>query len=225
MLKTADGFAQSYNAQAAVEIGNRLVGTHAVSDAPNDKQQLAPTLGGVSPVVESIGAVLIDSGFYSEAAIAAAESLGRRGAEGQSHDGTPAPKIYAATGRQPRGKLRASGRTGAPSRNSRRATIRPPPARTRAPKPSWPTGSPPRRGGNFTRSAHKPSSPCSGSSLRPIRRRPRHPQAQGLAAKRRWGSGACACADWPKVRAEWTLVTLAYNRKRLFHTGADLAAA
>lgn len=28
-----------------------------------------------------------------------------------------------------------------------------------------------------------------------------------------------------KVRTEWTLVTLAYNLKRLFHTGADLAAA
>ena len=29
----------------------------------------------------------------------------------------------------------------------------------------------------------------------------------------------------PKVRTEWTLVTLAYNLKRLFHLGADLAAA
>jgi hypothetical protein len=28
-----------------------------------------------------------------------------------------------------------------------------------------------------------------------------------------------------KVRTEWTLVTLAYNFKRLFHTGADMAAA
>ena len=28
-----------------------------------------------------------------------------------------------------------------------------------------------------------------------------------------------------KVRTEWTLVTLAYNLKRLFHAGADLAAA
>jgi hypothetical protein len=28
-----------------------------------------------------------------------------------------------------------------------------------------------------------------------------------------------------KVRTEWTLVTLAYNHKRLFHTGAGMAAA
>ena len=28
-----------------------------------------------------------------------------------------------------------------------------------------------------------------------------------------------------KVRIEWTLMTLAYNLKRLFHMGADLAAA
>jgi hypothetical protein len=43
-----------------------------VSGAPNDQQPLAPALGALSPVVESVGAVLIDSGFYSEAAVAAA---------------------------------------------------------------------------------------------------------------------------------------------------------
>jgi hypothetical protein len=43
-----------------VEIQSRLVVSTAVSDAPNDKEQLVPTLGCVSPVVQSIGAVLID---------------------------------------------------------------------------------------------------------------------------------------------------------------------
>lgn len=60
MMKTADGFAQTYNAQAAVEIQSRLVVSAAVSDAPNDKEQLVPTLGCVSPVLESIGAVLVE---------------------------------------------------------------------------------------------------------------------------------------------------------------------
>ena len=156
VMKTTDGFQQTYNAQAAVEIESRLVVSTAVTDAPNDKEQLVPTLGGVSPVVESIGAVLIDSGFYSEAAIAAAE---------QSRDGTPAPKIYAATGRQPHGRTVA------------------PPARTPAPKQTGRTGWRPRPGGNFTRSATKPLSPCSESS------------------KRRWASVASACADWPKCAA------------------------
>lgn len=40
---------------------------------PNDQAQLAPTLGALSPVLESVGAVLIDNEFYSEAAAAAAE--------------------------------------------------------------------------------------------------------------------------------------------------------
>jgi transposase len=95
VMKTADGFAQTCNAQAAVEIESRLVVSAAVSDAPNDKEPLVPTLGCVSPVLKSLGAVLIDSGFYSEAAVAAAEP---------SREGTPAPKICAATGRQPHGR-------------------------------------------------------------------------------------------------------------------------
>jgi hypothetical protein len=86
-MKTTDGFQQTYNAQAAVEIQSRLVVSTAVSDAPNDKEQLVPTLDCVSPVVESIGAVLIDSGFYSEAAVAAAE---------QSREGAPPPVVYAS---------------------------------------------------------------------------------------------------------------------------------
>ena len=102
-MKTADGFQQTYNAQAAVEIGSRLIPSaslragfrEAVTDAPNDKEQLLPTLAATSPEVESVGAVLIDSGFYSAAAVVAAE---------QSHGGKPAPKIFAATGRQPHGR-------------------------------------------------------------------------------------------------------------------------
>ena len=98
VMKTADGFQQTYNAQAAVEIESRRVISAAVTAAPNDKEPLVPTLGCVSPVGQSLGAVLIDSGFYSAAAVAAAE---------QSHDGTPAPKIYAATGRPPHGRTGA----------------------------------------------------------------------------------------------------------------------
>ena len=67
----------------------------AVTDAPNDKEQLEPTLAATSPVIESIAAVLVDSGFYSAAAVAAIE----RGSEGR-----PGPLVYAATGRQPHGR-------------------------------------------------------------------------------------------------------------------------
>ena len=189
MMKTADGFAQSYNAQAAVEIGSRLVVTHAVTDAPNDKQQLAPTLGCVSPVVKSIGAVLIDSGFYSEAAIAAAE---------QNHDGTPAPTIYAATGRQPHGRtvaqLEARDDPPAPGAGASAKTIM----------------------------AHRLATKA-GRELYAQRKQTIEPVFGIIKAA--MGFRRFMLRGLAKVRTEWTLVTLAYNLKRLFHMGASLTAA
>jgi hypothetical protein len=52
IMKSGTGFAQSDNAQAAVEVESRLVVSHAVTDAPNDKEQLEPTLASTSPVIE-----------------------------------------------------------------------------------------------------------------------------------------------------------------------------
>ena len=95
IMKTPDGFGQSYNAQAAVEIESRMLVGINVSDAPNDKKQLEPTLAALSPVIESVEAVLVDSGFYSAAAVAAVEAP----------CGTKVgPMIYAATGRKPHGR-------------------------------------------------------------------------------------------------------------------------
>ncbi len=94
-MKTPDGFGQSYNAQAAVEIESRLLVGVNVSDAPNDKGQLGPTLAAVSPVIESLEAVLVDSGYYSAAAVAAVE---------QPSEATAGPLIYAATGRKSHGR-------------------------------------------------------------------------------------------------------------------------
>jgi hypothetical protein len=72
-METPDGFGQSYNAQAAVEIESRLLVGVNVSDAPNDKELLGPTLAAVSPLIESLEAVLVDSGYYSVASVAAVE--------------------------------------------------------------------------------------------------------------------------------------------------------
>jgi transposase len=189
MMKTADGFAQTYNAQAAVEIQSRLVVSAAVSDAPNDKEQLVPTLGCVSPVVESIGAVLIDSGFYSQAAVAAAE---------QSHGGTPAPKIYAATGRQPHGRtvaqLEARDDPPAPGAHASAQEIM----------------------------AHRLATQA-GRKLYAQRKQTIEPVFGIIKAA--MGFRRFSLRGIGKVRTEWTLVTLAYNLKRLFHIGADLAAA
>ena len=69
-----------------MEIHSRLLVGVSVTDAPNDKEQLAPTLAAVSPVIESVGAVLVDSGYYSAAAVAEAE---------QPRGDAAGPKIYA----------------------------------------------------------------------------------------------------------------------------------
>ena len=189
VMKTGGGFEQAYNAQAAVEIQSRLVVSPTVSDAPNDKEELVPTLGCVSPVVESIGAVLIDSGFYSEAAVAAAE---------QSHNDTPAPKIYAATGRQPHGRSVAQ--------LEQRAD-------------------PPAPGADASAKeimAHRLVTQA-GRKLYAQRKQTIEPVFGIIKAT--MGFRRFSLRGLAKVRIEWTLVTLAYNLKRLFHMNADLAPA
>jgi hypothetical protein len=90
IMKAGSGqhFEQSYNAQAAVEVDSRLIVGARVSQAPNDKQQLVPTVAAIAKPVESVAAVLTDSGFYSEAAVQRVE----RSAEGQPSGTT----VYAA---------------------------------------------------------------------------------------------------------------------------------
>ena len=78
IMKAGNGqhFEQSYNAQAAVEVDSRLIVGERVSQAPNDKQELVPSVAAIAPPVESVAAVLTDSGFYSEAAVQTVEGTG-----------------------------------------------------------------------------------------------------------------------------------------------------
>ena len=75
IMKAGNGqhFEQCYNAQAAVEVDSRLIVGQRVSQAPNDKQELAPTVATVAAAVESVATVLTDSGFYSETAVQTVE--------------------------------------------------------------------------------------------------------------------------------------------------------
>lgn len=71
IMKAGNGqhFEQSFNAQAAVDGAMIIVGQH-VCAAPNDKQQLVPTVASISPVVlPHVQNILVDSGFYSESAV------------------------------------------------------------------------------------------------------------------------------------------------------------
>jgi transposase len=90
IMKAGNGkhFEQADNAQAAVD-GARLIVGERGSDAPNDKQELPADVAAIhAVVVAEVKAILGDSGFYSEAAVAAVEAR---------PDGTPSGlTVYAA---------------------------------------------------------------------------------------------------------------------------------
>ena len=95
IMKTKDGFQQSYNAQAGVETDSLLIVGPRVSQAPNDKKELLPNLTAVQRHLAP-ATVLIDRGFVSEAAVAAAE----RDPSGQPTGLT----VLAALQREPHGR-------------------------------------------------------------------------------------------------------------------------
>jgi len=90
IMKAGNGnhFEQSYNAQAAVEVESRLIVGQRVSQAPNDKQELVPTLASVPPAAGPIAAALVDSGFFSTAAVEQIEQTAAGHASGTT--------VYAA---------------------------------------------------------------------------------------------------------------------------------
>ena len=77
-------FAQADNAQAAVG-GALLIVGQRVSDAPNDRQELGASVA--APEVPVVLVVLLDSGFYSAAAVQAVE---------QKPDGKPSGRTVSA---------------------------------------------------------------------------------------------------------------------------------
>jgi transposase len=193
IMKVGNGehFEQSYNAQAGVEIESRLIVTQGVSDAPNDKQQLEPALATCSPVIKSIDAVLVDSGYYSEAAIHTAENSQQPALQGTT--------VLAATKRHRHGRSVA----------------------------------------DLEEQGEEPAAPADGATMKEIMEH-RLSTAAGkeLYAKRKqtiepvfgiikaaMGFRQFLLRGMSKVELEWTLVTLSYNIKRLFHLGAQLKAA
>jgi transposase len=86
IMKAGNGnhFEQSYNAQALVEVESRLIVGQRVSQAANDKQELVPTLAAIPSAAGAVAAALVDSGFFSEAAVTQVESV------------TGGPVVYAA---------------------------------------------------------------------------------------------------------------------------------
>ena len=98
IMKGADGFVQAYNAQASVEPEMMLIVGQSVTEAANDKQQLAPMVVAIEQQSgQRPEAILADSGYCSEENLAHLES-----AE------WPERKIegFIATGKQPHGEPR-----------------------------------------------------------------------------------------------------------------------
>lgn len=158
-----------------------------MSDAPNDKDQLNPMLGSVSPVIENVAEVLVDSGSFRKAAIAHAE---------QCPDGTKGPTIYAATGRHPYGR-----------------------SVERLKKHDDPRAPGPGRSANETMQHRLPTK--AGRTLYGQRIQTIEPVFGIIKAA--MGFRRFSLRGLKNVRTEWTLVSLSYNLKRLFHLGAKLA--
>jgi len=69
MLTSSNGWQQAWNAQMAVDMDSHLIVGGHISQAPNDKQQLAPTLDALEALPEQLGTlqrITADSGYYSE---------------------------------------------------------------------------------------------------------------------------------------------------------------
>jgi len=73
------GFEQCYNAQAAMAADSLLVVAVTVTQAPNDKNQIEPILDKIDALPDELGEVdklLVDTGYFSAANVAACESAG-----------------------------------------------------------------------------------------------------------------------------------------------------
>lgn len=69
IMPSSDGFVQAYNAQAAVDIDTHLIIENHITQQPNDKQEIEPTLRQLSAVQDSLGkpeGLLADTGYFSE---------------------------------------------------------------------------------------------------------------------------------------------------------------
>ncbi len=84
---TNSGYDQHYNAQVAVAQDTMLILATSLSDHPNDKREVEPTLDALSPRLGQPEGAALDNGFFSEHNILA---LAQRNVE-----------PYIATGREP----------------------------------------------------------------------------------------------------------------------------
>jgi len=69
MPASRNGFEQAYNAQAAVDLETMLIVESHVTQSPNDKQEILPTVEGLNSLPKVLGVVdtvVADTGYFSE---------------------------------------------------------------------------------------------------------------------------------------------------------------
>src|SRR5215203_5566408 len=187
---TGDHFEQAYNAQAAVEVQSRLIVGQRVCTAPNDKEQLVPTLAAVIPALGPVAQVLNDSGFVSEAAVRAVE---------QDAQGRPTGvEVLAAIKRE------HHGRTVADLEKKQDPPVPGPDA-------------------SFEEKMIHRVTTKAGRARYKLRQQTVEP-VFGII-KEAMGFRRFSLRGLAKVSLEWTLVTLAYNVRRLHRLGATLSTA
>lgn len=79
MPTSGGGFEQAYNAQAAVDVETGLVVACFATQAPNDKQQVAPALERLEALPSALGRpehLLTDNGYFSEPNVEAVSEAG-----------------------------------------------------------------------------------------------------------------------------------------------------
>jgi len=70
------GFEQAYNVQAGVDTATKLIVATHITQQPNDKQELKPTLDNIAALPKKLGTVtemIADSGYFSETNVTACE--------------------------------------------------------------------------------------------------------------------------------------------------------
>ena len=190
IMKAGNGqhFEQAYNAQAAVEIESRLIVGAPVVNAPNDKEQLAPTFAAIVAEAGPVAGVLIDSGFVSEKAVKQIEATA---------DGQPTGvRVLAAVKRDAHGRTVAQ-------------------LEKRDDPPAPPPDAP------FLE--HLALRVATQAGRQRYRQRQQTVEPVFGIIKQAMGFRRFSLRGLGKVRLEWTLVTLAYNLKRLFTLGAQFS--
>jgi len=113
IMKAADGFAQAYNAQAAVEPATQIIVGQTLTNEANDKKQLQPLVEAIEQQSgQRPSAVLADSGYCSE------KNLEYLASEQQPEKAIAA---WVATGRTKRGEAPGKAPRGRPPAGLTRA--------------------------------------------------------------------------------------------------------